>query len=111
MKKADGIIIAAVLFAAAVIFAVIYVVPWGNATGRTVTLYNDGTEIGGYPLAVERTVRVELEDGYNIVMIKDGTASVAEADCTNQVCVNTAAARRTGETVVCLPHRFYLVIK
>lgn len=111
MKKADGIIIAAVLLMAAVIFAVTYIVPWGNAAGKTVTLYNNETEIGSYPLAVERTVRVELDEGYNIVVIAGGTASVAEADCANQICVHTAAASRTGDTVVCLPHHFYLVVK
>lgn len=111
MKKADGIIIAAVLLAAAVIFLMTYAVPWGNASGKTVALYEDEAEIGSYPLAVERTIRVELDEGYNTVVIADGTASVAEADCANQVCVHTAAASRTGETVVCLPHRFYLVIK
>lgn len=111
MKKADGIIIAAVLLAAAVIFLMTYAVLWENAPGKTVALYEDGTEIGSYPLAVERTIRVELDEGYNTVVIADGTASVAEADCANQVCVHTAAASRTGETVVCLPHRFYLVIK
>lgn len=107
MKKADGIIIAAVLFVAVFFFAM----TWGRGNGQTVVLYDDKTEIGRYPLMYERTIRVELEDGYNIVVISDGTASVSEADCANQDCVHTPVASRIGDTVVCLPHRFYIVIK
>lgn len=107
MKKADGIIVAVVLFVA-VLFLVMTL---GRGNGQTVVLYDDETEIGRYPLMYERTIRVELEDGYNIVVISDGTVSVSEADCANQVCVHTPAASQVGDTVVCLPHRFYIVIK
>lgn len=107
MKRADGIIIAVTLLAAALFLAV----AWGRGNGRTVALYDGETEIGRYPLTVERTIRVELEDGYNIVVISDGTVSVSEADCANQICVHTPAIDQTGETIVCLPHKFYVVIK
>lgn len=107
MKKADGIIVAVVLLVAVSFLAV----TWGQGNGQTVVLYDDETEIGRYPLMYERTIRVELEGGYNIVVISDGTASVSEADCANQVCVHTPATSRAGDTVVCLPHRFYIVIK
>ncbi|MDE6686304.1 MAG: NusG domain II-containing protein [Lachnospiraceae bacterium] len=107
MKKADGIIVAAVLLVAVILL----VMTWGRGNGQIVVLYDDETEIGRYPLMYERTIRVELEDGYNTVVISDGTVSVSEADCANQVCVHTPAASRVGDTVVCLPHRFYIVIK
>lgn len=107
MKKADGIIIAAVLIAAAVFL----IAAWGQKDGQTAVLYAGETELGRYPLTKDRTVRVDLEDGYNIVVIADGMASVAEADCANQVCVHTPAVSRTGESVVCLPHKFYIVIR
>ncbi len=107
MKKADGIIIAVTLLVAVFFLAMI----WGRGNGQTVVLFDDETEIGRYPLAIDRTIRVELEDGYNTVVISEGTVSVSEADCANQVCVHTPAARRVGDTVVCLPHRFYIVIK
>lgn len=107
MKKADGIIIAAVLIAAAVFL----IAAWGQRDGRTAVLYADNIELGRYPLTQDITIPVELEKGYNIVVISEGTVSVTEADCANQVCVHTPAVSRTGETVVCLPHKFYIVIK
>ncbi len=107
MKKADGIIVAVVLLVA-VFFLVM---TWGRGNGQTVVLYDGETEIGRYPLMYERTIRVELENGYNIVVISDGTVAVSEADCANQICVHTSAIAQTGETIVCLPHRFYVVLK
>lgn len=98
---------AAVLLAAAAFL----VMAWGRRDGRTAVLYSDNTELGRYPLAYDRTIRIELEDGYNTVVIADGTVSVTEADCINQVCVHTQAISRTGETIVCLPHKFYVVIQ
>ena len=107
MKKADGIIIAAALLVTVFFLAM----AWGRGNGQTVVLYDDETEIGRYPLTDERTIRVELENGYNTVVISGGTVSVSEADCANQVCVHTMAASKAGDTVVCLPHKFYVVIK
>lgn len=107
MKKADGIIIAVTLLVAVLFLAM----AWGRGNGQTVVLYNGETEIGRYPLMYERTIRVELEDGYNIVVISDGTVAVSEADCANQRCVHTPVIAQMGETIVCLPHRFYVAIK
>lgn len=99
--------IAAVLLAAAafLIFARV------RRDGKTVVLYADKTELGRYPLTDDRVIEVELENGYNTVVISDGTVSVSEADCAGQVCVHTPAISRMGETVVCLPHKFYVVIQ
>lgn len=107
MKKADVIIITVTLL----VTVFFLVMTWGRGDGQTVVLYDDETEIGRYPLTDERTIRVELENGYNTVIISDGTVSVSEADCANQVCVHTPAASQVGDTVVCLPHKFYVVIK
>lgn len=99
--------IAAVLLAAAAFL----IFSWVRRDGRMVVLYADQTELGRYPLTDDRVIEVELENGYNIVVISDKTVSVSEADCANQVCVHTPAISRTGETVVCLPHKFYVVIR
>ncbi|MBP3469584.1 MAG: NusG domain II-containing protein [Lachnospiraceae bacterium] len=107
MKKTDMVIIAAVLLVAAVLFLF-----QGNRTsGEMVVLYADQTELGRYPLSEDRIIPVDLPEGYNIVVISDRCVSVREADCHNQVCVNTPAVSHMGETIVCLPHRFYVKIE
>lgn len=116
MKKADGIIAAAVLLVAAFFL----IMSWRRGNGQAgesyaaeteAVLYSGETELGRYPLAEDRTIRIELENGYNTVVISEGTAAVSESDCANQVCVHTQAVSRVGETVVCLPHKFYIIIK
>ena len=50
-------------------------------------------------------------DYYNVVEIKDGTVTVTEASCKNQVCVKHGAISRSGETIVCLPNRLVVRIE
>ena len=50
-------------------------------------------------------------DHYNVVDIHDGTVSVTEASCKNQVCVKHGSISRSGETIVCLPNRLVVRIE
>lgn len=54
-----------------------------------------------------------IEDGkggYNVIQVKDGAVRVSEANCSNQVCVNTGTVSHAGEIIACLPHRLILSI-
>lgn len=46
----------------------------------------------------------------NTFYIKDGIVSMKHADCSDHTCVRTGSISRTGETIVCLPHRLVLEI-
>lgn len=107
MKKAEIIIVAVVLLAAAVILIIF----GRRKDGYMAVLYADREELGRYSLDEDRVVPVDLEEGYNCVVISDGRVFVREADCDNQICVNTPAIGQAGETIVCLPHRFYVIIE
>ena len=48
-------------------------------------------------------------DYYNVVEIRDGSVSVTEASCKNQVCVRHGAISKSGESIVCLPN--WLVVR
>lgn len=50
-------------------------------------------------------------DYYNIVEIKNGSVSVSEASCKNQVCVRHGSISRAGESIVCLPNRLVITIE
>ena len=50
-------------------------------------------------------------DYYNVVEIKDGSVSVTEASCKNQVCVRHGRVSRSGESIVCLPNRLVVRIE
>lgn len=55
-------------------------------------------------LDVDAAYTVYTESGYNNVTISAGTVDVTSADCSNQVCVDTAPISQPGEQIVCLPH-------
>lgn len=82
--------------------------PGGSGAWVVVTV--DGEETGRYSLAEDRTVTIGQTD-YNVLEIAGGRAAVVEANCGNQTCVRTGWIFRTGETIVCLPHRVVVRIE
>ena len=57
--------------------------------GGTVIVEQNGRETVRYALSEDRTVRIEGERGYNLLVIENGEAWLAEADCPNLLCVKT----------------------
>ena len=74
----------------------------------TVTV--DGQIYGTYDLSVDRTVRIETPGGYNLLQIEDGRVWIAEADCPNHDCVEKGAISRTGQIILCLPHKLSVTL-
>ncbi len=50
------------------------------------------------------------ENVCNILRISDGSADMIYATCPDQICVNTGPAFKTGQSVVCLPHRIIITV-
>lgn len=73
--------------------------------GGTVVVEQDGRETARYALSEDRTVRIEGEGGYNLLVIEGGEVWLSEADCPNQLCVKTGRIRYAGQSIVCLPHK------
>lgn len=103
--RGDLLLIGGVLLAALVLWLLLR--PGG--AGAWVVVEQNGAETARYPLAEDRTVTLEGENGYNILTIAGGAAAVTEADCGDHTCVRTGAISREGETIVCLPH--HLIIR
>ena len=109
MKKkrilADILLVAGVLAAALIVFLLI---PRGG--GSTVVVTVDGEEYASLPLDEDAELLIESAGGTNLLIISGGTASVVEADCPNQVCVETGAISSEGQLIVCLPHKVVIEI-
>ena len=109
MKKkrilADILLVAGVLAAALIAFLLI---PRGG--GSTVVVTVDGKEYASLPLDTDAELLIESAGGTNLLVISGGTASVVEADCPNQVCVETGAISSEGQLIVCLPHKVVIEI-
>lgn len=61
---------------------------------------------------IEQPIETE-EEGYNLLVIKDGCAHVTEANCPDKICVKSYAGGicYDGETIVCLPHKLVVSIR
>ena len=108
MKKADLILIAAVLVISAILYAFFYQSP---SNDTRVIIYVDGEPVKSekIPEIVDQ-VTFENSFGCNIIEIGAGTVEVIWSDCASQVCVRTGKISRPGEVIVCLPHHLLITI-
>lgn len=107
MKRLDLILIGGVL----VLAGIIYMVFLGSAeAGAKAVITVDGQVVQEMPLTEDAQYRVETPEGYNIVEIKDGWAKVIDADCPDGLCAQQKRVHKTGETIVCLPHKMVVTI-
>jgi len=103
MKKADIIVIAAVLAVAGILCLFLY---GTNHSGSYVQVETDGTVSEVLPLSEDcEKVITTADGGENTLVIKDGTARIIEANCPDKICVHHTAIHRSGESIICLPHR------
>ena len=109
LKKADLLLIGGLLLAIGVLLLVLYAP--GRHAGETVRVEINGEPADEFPLAVD-TVR-SYEDGaggVNVVTVAKGRVFVSEANCPSQICVRHRAISRSGESIVCLPHKLVVTV-
>ena len=107
MKKTDLILVVIALVAAAGIWLFYSA---GADHGLTAVVTVDGEVRAELPLDETCNAEIETEWGYNIVHTENGQAFVTEADCRDQICVEHKKIEKTGETIVCLPHKMVVEI-
>lgn len=79
-------------------------------SGGTVQVQVDGKILAHLPLDEDTELVLGSEGHTNILVIRNGTAQVAEADCPDQVCVRQGAVQYEGESIVCLPHKLVITV-
>ncbi|MCR5431290.1 MAG: NusG domain II-containing protein [Lachnospiraceae bacterium] len=108
-KKHDLIIYALVLILLVCSFFL-----WGSALGATgdyAVISVNGHEEARLPLSSDAEEVIEGFAGLTCrILIKDGAASVIEADCPDKLCVGHSPISRSGDSIVCLPARITVTI-
>ena len=82
----------------------------GKDAAREVVVSVNGVERERHPLDEDALFTMDQESGENVIEIKDGTCRVVSADCPDRLCVKQGAISRTGEALICLPHRLTVKI-
>ena len=104
MKKADIILIAALLLAAGALFLAFS----AGEGGAYVIVAVDGVETERHSLSEDGTF--PLNGGTNILVIEEGTARLTEASCPDLICVRQGRISRTGQCITCLPNHLTVTV-
>lgn len=108
-KRNDWILIGSILVVILGLLVVTLVLTSKRGTTAVVTL--DGTVILEQDLTQDCSIPIQTGMGYNRFQVQDGVASVTEADCRDQICVEHKGISNKGETIVCLPHKLIVEIQ
>ena len=108
MKKKDIILIAAVLVIALISFAAIKMT---QKDGKEVVVTVKGEEVYKTSISKDQIYKIPVKNGTNTMQIKDGKVTMKEADCRDQICADHKAIEKSGEPIVCLPHKVVIEIK
>ena len=106
-RKTDLLLVAGALIIAGGIW---FFYSAGAEKGKGVEITVDGESKAFLPLGEDDSIRIDTDGGYNVITVKDGEVTVSEADCRDQICVEHKKIRKTGETIVCLPHKLVVTV-
>lgn len=108
MKKKEILFFAVLLIAAAIFYII---TSKSNTEHNIVTVSIDGIVYKEFDLSQNQNHTIQTEQGYNILQIQNHKATIIEADCPDQLCVQQKAVSHTGELIVCLPHKMVIEVK
>ena len=79
--------------------------------GDLVEVYIDGMLSNSYSLGEDLTVDISGVGGVNRLRVKGGEATIEYADCPDGICESHRPISRSGESIVCLPHKVVVTVK
>lgn len=82
--------------------------------GNYVLVNINGETVDRYLLSenIEKQIFKKDKNGYeNLLVIKDGEAYILSANCDDKICVHHRPISKTGESIVCLPHKLVISIE
>lgn len=107
LKKNDKILI--IVIAAIAIMGFLFYSIIGQKNAGQVTIKVNGEIQGTYSLAQDR--EIEINNGTNLLHIKDGKADMTDADCPDKLCVNQKAISKNRENIICLPNKVVVEVE
>lgn len=106
-RRGDSWLVAAVLAASAALAAYVWLSP---QQGAAVEVSVAGQVTETLPLDTDVQRLIVGEGGTNRLVIENGTARIDEADCPDALCVHHAPISRSGQSILCLPHRVAVTV-
>ena len=83
-----------------------------KSPGDTVRISVDGDVWGEFPMSENVEIQIPgVDGGYNILVIQDGQAHVAQASCPDGICAAHRPISRDGESIICLPNKVVVEVR
>lgn len=109
MTKADFLLTAGILVLAGVLLVRHFTVGAGDGW---VVVSRDGIVEERLPLSEDARLLLQDASGNeNLLVIEGGSARLEDADCPDRLCVRQGAISRSGESIICLPHKLVITIE
>ena len=104
LRKNDLILILVSLILAVLLLVFMF---FTRKQGGYATVVVNGVETTSYPLNEDVSVTLTNDEinGYNLLVIEDGYASIEDANCPDKLCVHQRKIKFNGQTLVCLPNK------
>lgn len=110
LKRLDIVIIAAVIAASIISGIVVFYMQSSNSSSAIVKISAKGKLYKTLLLNSVQSIEVKTDLGTNIVEIDSGKVRIKKSDCANQICVKEGWIKKSGQSIVCLPHKLVVEI-
>ena len=82
-----------------------------GGTSRQAQLRVDSQVIKTFDLTKDQIYIYQDADGdLNKIEVRDGRIAIVYANCGDQICVRKGFINKTGQTIVCLPHKLVIEV-
>ncbi len=79
-------------------------------SGSVIRIYSDNELLTELPLNRNDSFTVANDLGTNTIIIENGQAYMADADCPDKICEQMGMISKPGETIICLPHKLVVEV-
>lgn len=106
----NDIILITILLGSAILFLACYYL-FFHKDGAFIQITTDGKVYKTLPLNEDTTITISgFNNGSNTLQIKNGYASVINADCPDKLCQKQKKIHYKGESIVCLPNKVVISV-
>ncbi len=108
MKKNDIKLIGVIAFLALALFVFLRV---AEHSGTFAVISVEGIEVERLPLDTDTRYLIRGVGGENLLVIENDEAYLLDADCPDKLCVKMGHISKTGQSIICLPHKVVVEIE
>ena len=112
IKKAIKFLLFILIFIILIVIAVTFGINQliNAKDGEKIEIYVDNKLYKTYDIDDEDEIKIESNEGYNVVKIHDHGVEIDEASCPDKVCVHEGFITKPSESIVCLPNKVHIKI-